>query len=230
MTDGIARTPRRRLTKLAACWIVTAVRCFITQASCRLQQCLFTISDVKWYKLQLRGCQWRWLRNTISNILRTRYNVTFCLSQVRTVIFTELPNDGPRIARLVCVVFSLRRSPRRCSGHPSAVSPQDVGSRVVGDLLRRTADYLGHTQVSKAVIAVPAKFDARQRAATVEAFRLAGLQVGLLPGDPKRSDACNHFSMQLLSLLPLIYAWIATCRRVQARRLDPQTKRYQTTV
>lgn len=31
--------------------------------------------------------------------------------------------------------------------------------------------------MSKAVIAVPAKFDARQKAATVEAFRLAGLQV-----------------------------------------------------
>lgn len=44
-------------------------------------------------------------------------------------------------------------------------------------LLQRAVKYLGHSQVSKAVIAVPAKFDARQRAATVEAFRLAGLQV-----------------------------------------------------
>lgn len=62
-------------------------------------------------------------------------------------------------------------------GHPPAVSPQVVGSHVLGQLLQRAADYLGHSQVSKAVIAVPAKFDARQRAATVEAFRLAGLQV-----------------------------------------------------
>lgn len=67
--------------------------------------------------------------------------------------------------------------PLRRSGHPPAVSPQAVGSYVLGDLLRRAADYLGHTQVSKAVIAVPAKFDARQRAATVEAFGLAGLKV-----------------------------------------------------
>lgn len=52
-----------------------------------------------------------------------------------------------------------------------------VGSHVLGELLQRAAVYLGHSQVSKAVIAVPAKFDARQKAATVEAFRLAGLQV-----------------------------------------------------
>lgn len=67
--------------------------------------------------------------------------------------------------------------PLRRSGHPPAVSPQAVGSYVLGDLLHRAAAYLGHTQVSKAVIAVPAKFDARQRAATVEAFGLAGLKV-----------------------------------------------------
>lgn len=51
---------------------------------------------------------------------------------------------------------------------------------MLDQLLRRAADYLGHSQVSKAVIAVPAKFDARQRSATVEAFRLAGLQVCLV--------------------------------------------------
>ncbi|CAM9188145.1 unnamed protein product [Scytosiphon promiscuus] len=68
--------------------------------------------------------------------------------------------------------FQIRRS-----GHPPAVSPQAVGSHVVGQLLQRAAKYLGHSQVSKVVIAVPAKFNARQKAATAEAFRLAGLQV-----------------------------------------------------
>lgn len=56
-----------------------------------------------------------------------------------------------------------------------------VGSHVVGELLKRASDYLGHQQVNKAVVAVPAKFDQRQRAATVEAFRLAGLQVCSVP-------------------------------------------------
>lgn len=36
------------------------------------------------------------------------------------------------------------------------------------------------TQVTKAVIAVPAKFDARQKRATGEAYRRAGLKVGCL--------------------------------------------------
>ncbi|CAN0148354.1 unnamed protein product [Ectocarpus sp. 12 AP-2014] len=67
--------------------------------------------------------------------------------------------------------FKIKRS-----GHPPSVSPQMVGSHVLGELLQRAAVYLGHSQVSKAVIAVPAKFDARQKAATAEAFRLAGLQ------------------------------------------------------
>lgn len=79
------------------------------------------------------------------------------------------------LSRLV-QIFSQLPSSRR-SGHAPSVSPQAIGSHVIGALLHRAAVYLGHTQVNKAVIAVPAKFDARQRAATVEAFRMAGLQV-----------------------------------------------------
>lgn len=93
----------------------------------------------------------------------------------RAIVGTENPMDALRSAR------GCTMSPDRCMcrrlGHPPAVSPQVVGSHVLGQLLQWAANYLGHSQVSKAVIAVPAKFDARQRAATVEAFRLAGLQV-----------------------------------------------------
>lgn len=42
------------------------------------------------------------------------------------------------------------------------VSPEQVGSDVLRHLLKVTADFLGHSQVNKAVIAVPAKFDANQ--------------------------------------------------------------------
>jgi len=52
------------------------------------------------------------------------------------------------------------------TGHPRDLSPESVGTRVLQHLLRLTADFLGHSQVSKAVIAVPAKFSAQQRAAT----------------------------------------------------------------
>jgi molecular chaperone DnaK (HSP70) len=44
-------------------------------------------------------------------------------------------------------------------------------------LLGITADFLGHNQVNKAVIAVPAKFDANQRKATADAYKNAGLKV-----------------------------------------------------
>eukprot|EP01039_Chlorochromonas_danica_P013281 gene13281-15343_t len=45
---------------------------------------------------------------------------------------------------------------------PRVVSPEQVGSDVLKHLLKVTADFLGHSQVNKAVIAVPAKFDANQ--------------------------------------------------------------------
>jgi molecular chaperone DnaK (HSP70) len=62
-------------------------------------------------------------------------------------------------------------------GTTSVITPEQVGTEVLKHLLRITADYLGHKQVNKAVIAVPAKFDANQRQATGEAYRKAGLKV-----------------------------------------------------
>eukprot|EP00640_Fibrocapsa_japonica_P001843 CAMPEP_0113937574 /NCGR_PEP_ID=MMETSP1339-20121228/4169_1 /TAXON_ID=94617 /ORGANISM="Fibrocapsa japonica" /LENGTH=446 /DNA_ID=CAMNT_0000940395 /DNA_START=198 /DNA_END=1538 /DNA_ORIENTATION=+ /assembly_acc=CAM_ASM_000762 len=70
------------------------------------------------------------------------------------------------------------------SGHPPFVTPETVGANVLTRLLQITADYVGHTQVDKAVIAVPAKFDARQRQATAEAYRRAGLKVTRVLEEP----------------------------------------------
>ena len=44
-------------------------------------------------------------------------------------------------------------------------------------LLDIAAFNLGHRQITKAVVAVPAKFDAAQRRATAEAYKQAGLKV-----------------------------------------------------
>jgi molecular chaperone DnaK (HSP70) len=63
------------------------------------------------------------------------------------------------------------------TGHPALISPEMVGSSVLKYLLGLTADYLGHTQVTKAIIAVPAKFTMEQRAATGAAYKAAGLKV-----------------------------------------------------
>jgi molecular chaperone DnaK (HSP70) len=64
------------------------------------------------------------------------------------------------------------------------ISPQQVGSYVVHYLMTLTRKYLGHDNIKSAVIAVPAKFDTVQRAATVEAFRLAGIQVARILEEP----------------------------------------------
>lgn len=57
------------------------------------------------------------------------------------------------------------------------VSPEQVGTEVLRFLLKVTADFLGHSQVNKAVVAVPAKFNSEQRQATGEAYKRAGLKV-----------------------------------------------------
>lgn len=57
------------------------------------------------------------------------------------------------------------------------VTPEEVGSYVLKGLLKVTSLFLGHNQVKKAVIAVPAKFNEQQRAATGLAYKLAGLKV-----------------------------------------------------
>lgn len=63
------------------------------------------------------------------------------------------------------------------SGHPKEVSPVEIGTHVLKHLLKVTAGFLGHAQVNKAVIAVPAKFSAIQREATAMAYKAAGLKV-----------------------------------------------------
>ena len=64
------------------------------------------------------------------------------------------------------------------------ITPQQVGSYVVHYLMTITRKYLGHDNIKSAVKAVPAKFDAIQREATVEAFRLAGIKVARILEEP----------------------------------------------
>jgi len=64
------------------------------------------------------------------------------------------------------------------------VSPEQIGTEVLKYLLQLTSDYLGHKQVNKAVIAVPAKFSALQRQATAAAYKAAGLKVMRVMEEP----------------------------------------------
>jgi hypothetical protein len=63
------------------------------------------------------------------------------------------------------------------NGKMTVVTPEQIGTEVLKFLLKVTSDFLGHNQVNKAVIAVPAKFNSEQRQATGEAYRAAGLKV-----------------------------------------------------
>ncbi len=66
----------------------------------------------------------------------------------------------------------------------TVVTPEVVGSHVLGHLLSLARDHLGHNQVKSAIIAVPAKFDQKQREATAAAFKLSGLKVTRMLEEP----------------------------------------------
>lgn len=77
------------------------------------------------------------------------------------------------------VVFNLDQGGSRMS-----IPPYQIGSYVVNHLLSITSQFLGHDNIKSAVIAVPAKFDARQRQETAEAFKRAGMTVSRILEEP----------------------------------------------
>ena len=91
----------------------------------------------------------------------------------------ERDGDGGETAPLSGTWFSIR-----ADGHGGAVAPEAVGAAVVRTLLDNVAAHLGHRMVRKAVIAVPAAFDNRQRAATALAFKQAGIKVARTLDEP----------------------------------------------
>jgi molecular chaperone DnaK (HSP70) len=62
--------------------------------------------------------------------------------------------------------------------------PQKVGSYIVNHLMQLAHAHLGHDNVKSAVICIPAKFNAAQRAATVQAFQNAGVSVARILEEP----------------------------------------------
>lgn len=80
--------------------------------------------------------------------------------------------EGSHLSNFSKVGFELSSS-----GHPRIVSPEQVGIAVLGALKQKTAEFLGHDQVSKAVIAVPAKFSLMQRQATAFMYKSIGWKV-----------------------------------------------------
>jgi molecular chaperone DnaK (HSP70) len=90
--------------------------------------------------------------------------------------FNIIEIDDDTISQYSKIGFKLTDT-ATASGHQQIISPENVGTKILQHLKAITAEYLGHDQVNKAVIAVPAKFDDKQRAATGAAFKAAGLKV-----------------------------------------------------
>lgn len=59
----------------------------------------------------------------------------------------------------------------------SCVTPEQIGAFIVRHLREMALQFVGHSQLHSAVIAVPVDFNAQQRKATSRAFELAGLRV-----------------------------------------------------
>ncbi|KAF1318611.1 Hsp70-like protein, partial [Globisporangium splendens] len=74
--------------------------------------------------------------------------------------------------------------PVNVPGYRKCVSPIAIGATIVGHLRAMAHAFVGHNQITKAVIAVPVDFDGAQRAATQKAFLAAGLHVSRILEEP----------------------------------------------
>ena len=93
------------------------------------------------------------------------------------------------------------------------MSPQTVGSHVLRKMKRQVEDYIGRP-VLKAVLAVPADFTEEQRNATVEAGRMAGLDVMRIISEPTAA-ALAYGLQEMAAATILVYDFGGVCMCVR---------------
>ena len=90
---------------------------------------------------------------------------------------------------------------------PRLISPEYVGTQVLLYLKKLTSEFLGHSQVNKAVIAVPAKFTKAQREATAAAYKAAGLKVVRVLEEPTAAAVAYQLHKKSNIKHILVYDW-----------------------
>lgn len=106
-----------------------------------------------------------------------RFSDPVVQSEAALYDFKIQPNSTDENDAFVCFQLQL-------DGHPACVSPIDVGQMIVTHLVKQVSQFLQHDQITTAVIAVPADFNAVQRHATIKAFEKAGLRVARVLDEP----------------------------------------------
>jgi len=122
--------------------------------------------------------------NAINELTQeVEYEVS-CLSTKHTTTDGEEENNDNSDNIIFRVPFHSTDPKTHKSIDHVSLQPQNVGSYIINHLMEITRDYLKHDNVQSAVIAIPAKFDQFQRAATVQAFKNAGVSVARVLEEP----------------------------------------------
>lgn len=115
-------------------------------------------------------------RQAVTNPNNTVYSI-------KRFIGTHFKDDALEVARVPYAVVSGPNDTVKVKIDDREYTPQEISAMILQKMKKTAEDYLG-TEVSRAVITVPAYFNDSQRQATKEAGEIAGLKVERIINEP----------------------------------------------
>lgn len=115
-------------------------------------------------------------RQAVTNPTKTVYSI-------KRFIGTHFKDDGKEVARVPYTVVSGPNDTVKVKIDDREYTPQEISAMILQKMKKTAEDYLG-TEVTRAVITVPAYFNDAQRQATKEAGEIAGLKVERIINEP----------------------------------------------
>lgn len=115
-------------------------------------------------------------RQAVTNPTKTVYSI-------KRFIGTHFKDDGKEVARVPYKVVSGPNDTVKVKIDDREYTPQEISAMILQKMKKTAEDYLG-TEVTRAVITVPAYFNDAQRQATKEAGEIAGLKVERIINEP----------------------------------------------